>query len=657
MADNTQLNLGTGGKKAATDEVTYSGDTADVQIVRIVTVTGAEGSKTVIDLPGDATNGLDVDVTRLPALPAGTNNIGDVDVLTMPAVALAAGAAAIGTVGVTSIAAGNNNIGDVDVASVPAPLNVVNGGAEATALRVTIATDSTGVLSVDDNGGSITVDGAVTVSDGGGSLTVDGTVALSGAPAVVGSGTEATAQRVTIATDSTGVLSVDDNGSTLSIDDGAGSITVDGTVALGAGAAAIGTVGVTSIAAGTNNIGDVDVLTLPNVTLAAGTNTNEVVGDVAHDAPAAGNPVLIAGYASAAAPADVTADADAVRAWRLRNGAAATVITAAGALIGGDATNGIDVDVTRLPALVAGSANIGDVDVLTVPADPFGVNADAASATGSISAKLRYIAATGIPVTALPALPAGNNNVGDVDIASVPAPLNVVGNGAAATALRVSLASDSTGIVALTTSAAAIGKLAANAGVNIGDVGTLGNGTNAAAIRVTIASDTTGVLQTIGKLVTLATDVTRPADTTAYVVNDVWSDSTSAPTVGGFTLTGAGRISGGSGIITDCVIANAGDAATPLQAEIMLFNQAVTAVNDNAAFAISDAEAKTLIAKIPFTLEDIGNNGWYHAQNLNIGFTCVGTANLRFLVRVKNAYAPPANSEVLTVTLKVMQVD
>ena len=44
---------------------------------------------------------------------------------------------------------------------------------------------------------------------------------------VVGSGTEATAQRVTIATDSTGVLSVDDNGSTLSIDDGAGSITVD----------------------------------------------------------------------------------------------------------------------------------------------------------------------------------------------------------------------------------------------------------------------------------------------------------------------------------------------------------------------------------------------------------------------------------------------
>lgn len=72
------------------------------------------------------------------------------------------------------------------------------------------------------------------------------------------------------------------------------------------------------------------------------------------------------------------------------------------AKIGGDATNGLDVDVTRLPALVAGTANIGDVDVLTVPADPFGANADAASATGSISAKLRFIAATGIPVTSVP---------------------------------------------------------------------------------------------------------------------------------------------------------------------------------------------------------------------------------------------------------------
>lgn len=73
-----------------------------------------------------------------------------------------------------------------------------------------------------------------------------------------------------------------------------------------------------------------------------------------------------------------------------------------------DATSGLSVTLTT--ALPAGSAaigklaansgvDIGDVDVASVPADPFGVNADAASATGSISAKLRFIAATGIPIT------------------------------------------------------------------------------------------------------------------------------------------------------------------------------------------------------------------------------------------------------------------
>jgi hypothetical protein len=43
------------------------------------------------------------------------------------------------------------------------------GGVEAGALRVTVASDTSGVLSVDDNGGSLTVD------DGAGSLTVDAT--------------------------------------------------------------------------------------------------------------------------------------------------------------------------------------------------------------------------------------------------------------------------------------------------------------------------------------------------------------------------------------------------------------------------------------------------------------------------------------------------
>lgn len=68
-----------------------------------------------------------------------------------------------------------------------------------------------------------------------------------------------------------------------------------------------------ALPAGTNNIGDVDVLTLPNVTLAAGTNTNEVVGDAAHGAAVAGNPLLAGLEGRSTAPTAVD-DGDVVRA-------------------------------------------------------------------------------------------------------------------------------------------------------------------------------------------------------------------------------------------------------------------------------------------------------------------------------------------------------
>lgn len=107
----------------------------------------------------------------------------------------------------------------------------------------------------------------------------------------------------------------------------------------------------------------------------------------------------------------------------------------------GDATNGLDVDVTR------------------VPTDPFGANADAASATGSISAKLRHLAATGIAgmtslpagtnnigdvdVLSLPALPAGTNNIGDVDIVTINGQAPAFGSGARSAATqRVTIATD-----------------------------------------------------------------------------------------------------------------------------------------------------------------------------------------------------------------------
>ncbi len=178
------------------------------------------------------------------------------------------------------------------------------------------------------------------------------------------------------------------------------------------------------------------------------------------------------------------------------------------------------------------------------------------------------------------------------------------------------------------------------------------DGTNGHILK----TDAGGVLQVFGSFITASTDVTRPADTTAYAVNDALSDSTSAPTSGGFTFSAMGRASGGSGIITDAIITSSNDPATTLQGEIWLFNTSVTNINDNTAFAVSDAEIKTCVGKIPFTMEDAGNNQFFNATNLNIGYTCSGSDDLRFLIRVKNGYTP-ASAEVLTFVVKAVRVD
>lgn len=113
------------------------------------------------------------------------------------------------------------------------------------------------------------------------------------------------------------------------------------------------------------------------------------------------------------------------------------------------ANSGVDIGDVDITSIAAGDNNIGNVDVVTVPADPFGANADAAAtagSTGSIQAKLRLITSqldsiktavetldnvvggSEAQVDVVGALPAGNNNIGDVDIASIAAGDNNIGN-------------------------------------------------------------------------------------------------------------------------------------------------------------------------------------------------------------------------------------
>lgn len=112
------------------------------------------GSTLSVDDGGGALT-VDGTVSVSGTVTADVTGQGDVPVtLDGEAVVLGAGSAAIGKLGANS----GVDIGDVDVTSVPAPLSTTGGGTEAAALRVTVASDSTGVLSVDDGGGALTVD-------------------------------------------------------------------------------------------------------------------------------------------------------------------------------------------------------------------------------------------------------------------------------------------------------------------------------------------------------------------------------------------------------------------------------------------------------------------------------------------------------------------
>lgn len=65
MSDNTTLNPGADGDVAVTREISHAGDTAKLQGVFAMGISGSEGAYTAAAINGDATNGLDVDVTRV----------------------------------------------------------------------------------------------------------------------------------------------------------------------------------------------------------------------------------------------------------------------------------------------------------------------------------------------------------------------------------------------------------------------------------------------------------------------------------------------------------------------------------------------------------------------------------------------------------------
>lgn len=166
----------------------------------------------------------------------------------------------------------------------------------------------------------------------------------------------------------------------------------------------------------------------------------------------------------------------------------------------------------------------------------------------------------------------------------------------------------------------------------------------------------------VGGVTAVATAyIVRPADTTAYDINDQVATTTTAATNSNLVFQVA-RVDGGSGVISSAVMIDSTAETTKLSADLLLFDQPVTNAADNAAAAITDAEMEHLLPNgvISFDGTASGNfktggaNGAVSVGNINIPFVCIGTGVIYGVVVARNAYTP-ISAEKLTFRLGVLQ--
>lgn len=155
---------------------------------------------------------------------------------------------------------------------------------------------------------------------------------------------------------------------------------------------------------------------------------------------------------------------------------------------------------------------------------------------------------------------------------------------------------------------------------------------------------------------------TRPADGNVYAPGDVIADSTTVPTI--LTIAGMTKDDLGCGIIQGVVCTSSANGTPKPDLEMWIFDTAPAVANDNAPFAVTNADLLNIVTVIPIPagsfkvgLSGAGASGNVvcEVNNLGIPFTTlVATPNTLFAqVVVRNAYTP-ITGEVFQFRLKIL---
>lgn len=198
-------------------------------------------------------------------------------------------------------------------------------------------------------------------------------------------------------------------------------------------------------------------------------------------------------------------------------------------------------------------------------------------------------------------------------------------------------------------------KDAANATQNIYALSALGQGLAAESAAVVLASDQSAIPTGSVTKSVAASQMARPADTTAYAVGDLVANSTTAGSVAAlaFAVNRSGT-TGLGGMIRRAKLKTSNTSLTSASFRLHLYSAAPTVTNgDNGAWL--SAGAANYLGSVDFTLARAFSDGATGISTVlegqEINFT---TDNVYGLLEARDTYTP-ASAQTFDVSLEVLQ--
>ena len=151
-----------------------------------------------------------------------------------------------------------------------------------------------------------------------------------------------------------------------------------------------------------------------------------------------------------------------------------------------------------------------------------------------------------------------------------------------------------------------------------------------------------------------ATEITRPANTTAYTAGDGVGTGTSVVS----TLSNAARQNSGGGRILAVRLFKSGTTVTSATFTVLFFNTAPTDVADNAAFNLLYAESSRFVGSVALstmTVQGSGGGFAFSAPNPSIWYTTASGSKALYAVIIATAGYTPASAETFTLSVTVEQ--